>query len=98
MVYRNMEGDYNLYVVKRNINTLSGLQGTSGNFWINIEYLNKAAITTSSANTASNTNVVFDLPTANTIAQLKLLSEEQLAKLRPVTPSECTDYDPRLLL
>jgi 3-methyladenine DNA glycosylase AlkC len=98
MVYRNMEGDYNLYLVKRNVNTLSGLQGSSGSFWVNVANIIKNTITTGSANTASNRNVVFDLPATNALSQFETLSEEQLAKLRPLTPNECTDYDPRLLL
>ena len=89
MAYKVAEGNYNLYLTTRDGNIIQGIAGSSAIIWQVIKHqLTETKTVTSShvSNTASNKDVVFDLEKLSDVT------------VRIHTPSECVDYDPRLLL
>lgn len=83
MAYKVTDGMYNLYYVTRQGDTIQGTPSSSAFIWKVIEKLS-SEVDSRSFNTASKRNVVIDF--------------EQLTSVKPATPSECVDYDSRLLL
>ena len=89
MAYKVAEGNYNLYLTTRDGNIIQGIAGSSAIIWQVIKHqLTETKTVTSShvSNTASNRDVVFVLEKLSDVT------------IRIHTPSECVDYDPRLLL
>lgn len=106
MAYRNQEGKYNLYSITHNNAEVRGIAGSTTDIWDTIEAIAsstpKTVTTSQGSNTASNRNVVINLDKdSNVFDKVALQARiDYLSSLReyPAIPSECTDYDPRLLL